>query len=134
MRYEINFIDAQETVVLEYLDWLHLLNLAALYGWGAGEDREALIHHYLHEAHSMPTDEAREFVVALKVANDALETEGGSEAAPQPTGQTVLINPGLLKGPSEGALAYFSGEKGRLVSMFIGLLPTGRLEITQLEP
>ena len=54
MRYEIDFIDAQETVVLEYLDWLHLLNLAALYGWGAGEDREALIPHYLHEAHSIP--------------------------------------------------------------------------------
>jgi hypothetical protein len=51
MRFEIEARASGEKVTIEYLDWLHLLNLAIRYDWGDMADLE----HYLRSlrmAHS----------------------------------------------------------------------------------
>jgi hypothetical protein len=130
MRYEIEARASGEKVTIGYLDWLHLLNLAIRYDWGDMADLE----HYLHDAAGVPADEADEMAEALERASRDLQTEDLQETAPQPSGETALVDPGLLKGPYEGALDYFAGERGRLVSRLIALGRSGELEINRLYP
>jgi hypothetical protein len=72
---------------------------------------------------------------ALEKASRDLQTEDLQETAPQqPSGETAFVEPELRKGPYEGALDYFAGERGRLVSKFIALGHAGELEIYRLYP
>jgi hypothetical protein len=131
MRYEIESRASGEKVTIEYLDWLHLLNLAIRYDWGDMADLE----HYLHDAAGVPAGEAEEMANALEKASRDLQTEDFRETAPQaPSGETAFVEPELRKGPYEGALDYFAGEGGRLVSKFIALAYSGELKIDRLYP
>jgi len=131
MRYEIEAPASGEKVTIEYLDWLYLLNLAIRYDWAD----MAHLEHYLHDAAGVPAEEAEEMADALERASRDLQTENLPETASrQPSSETALVEPERPKGPYEGALDYFAGERGRLVSKFIALGRTGELEINRLYP
>ena len=116
-------------MVLDYSDWYHLLHLAARYGWRAQED----LSHYMTEEHAISAYEAEQMTDALERADRDLNTEGASEVAAQRIGVTAHFFPGLDKGPYEGALEYFSGGKGRIVSEFIAIGKSGELVVRRTD-
>src|SRR5215208_5435289 len=129
VRHEIEAPSTGESMILDYSDWYHLLHLAARYGWRAQED----LSHYMTEEHAISAYEAQEIADALEHADCDLDTEGASEVAAQRIGVTAHFFPGLDKGPYEGALEYFSGGKGRIVSEFIAMGKSGDLVVRRTE-
>ena len=125
MLHKIEALSSGESMILDYSDWYHLLHLAARYGWRAQED----LSHYMTEEHAISAYEAQEIADALERADRDLDTEGASEGAAQRIGVTAHFFPGLDKGPYEGALEYFSGGKGRIVSELIAMGKSGELVV-----
>ncbi len=118
MRHELEAPSTGESMILDYSDWYHLLHLAARYGWRAQED----LRHYTTEYHTISAYEAEQMTDALEKANHDLDkVSEGMEIAAQRLGVTAHFFPGLDKGPYEGALEYFSGEKAEIVSSFIAM-------------
>jgi hypothetical protein len=129
MLHKIEAPSSGESMILDYSDWYHLLHLTARYGWRAQED----LSHYMTEEHRISAYEAEQMTDALERAVRDLNTEDASEVAAQKIGVTAHFFPGLDKGPYEGALEYFSGRKGRIVSEFIAIGKSGDLIVRQTD-
>jgi hypothetical protein len=128
VRHEIEAPSMGESMILDYSDWYHLLHLAARYGWRAQED----LRRYTTEEHTISAYEAKQMSDALEKANHDLDkVSEGMEHAAQRLGVTAHFFPGLHKGPYEGALEYFSGEKAGIVSRFIAMGKSGELVVRE---
>src|SRR5215218_5922258 len=105
MRYQIEAHATGNKELLDYFDWLHLLQLAGWYGW-EGLNSQSNLDYYLHDAKVIDEDKALSLADVLREADRGLRTEGGRIAVPQQR-VTALVDQGLLKGPEMGAFAYF---------------------------
>jgi hypothetical protein len=122
VRFEIEARATGEHVTIDYLDWLHLLNLAIRYGWEDMADLE----HYLHDAPGMPAGEAAELADALARAEHDLQT--------RPTDENAPVELGPPKGAYEAAHDYFAGERRWLVSKLGAMGRSGELGISRAYP